>query len=89
LRVEPRKVEFERAFANPEDIRPLTSQHPADEAAAMSRAAHDLLDRGSLLSLLENGGVGVLAPQIAFILDALGGVSRSGLIVAAPTADRI
>jgi hypothetical protein len=45
----------------------------------MSREAHDLLDRGSFLSLLENGGVGVLAPQIAFILDALGGGQQVGI----------
>ena len=39
----------------------------------MSRKAHDLLDGSARLSLLFDGSIGFLTPQISFILDALGG----------------
>ena len=52
LGVEPWQVMFERTLPNPEYIRSLTSQHPADEATTMSSKAHDLLDGSARLGRL-------------------------------------
>jgi hypothetical protein len=60
LRVEPWQVVFERALAHPEHIGSLTSQHPADEAAAISGEPYDLLYGDARLSLFEDCRVGVL-----------------------------
>ena len=53
---------FERALAHPEHIGSLTSQHPADEAPAMSGEPCDLLYGDARLSLFEDCRVGVLTP---------------------------
>jgi hypothetical protein len=54
LCVEPRQMGLKRTLANPEDVGSLTAEHPADEAAAMSREPYDLLDRDAGTSLPED-----------------------------------
>ena len=54
LCVEPRQMGLKRTLANPEDVGSLTAQHPANEAAAMSREAYDLLDGNAGTSLPED-----------------------------------
>lgn len=55
-----------------EHVCPLPAEHSADKAAAaaVARLPHDLLDRRSSLGLFQDGGVGVLAPEVALVLDA-------------------
>ena len=73
LRIQPWQVTFEGALAQPKHIGSLTSQHPADKAPAVSGEPYDLLYGSTRLSLFEDRRVDVLTPQIALVLDALGG----------------
>lgn len=70
--VEPGKPFLEGALSDPEHVGALTAQDAADELVAMPRALDDLLDRYALLRQFQNGLVGLLAPQISFILQPLG-----------------
>jgi hypothetical protein len=79
LSVEPWQVVLERALAHPEHIGSLTSQHPADEAPAMSGEPYDLLYGDARLGLFEDSRVGVLSPKIALVLEALGGGQQAGI----------
>lgn len=45
---------LKRTLANPEEVGSLTAEHPANEAAAMSREPYDLLDGDAGTSLLED-----------------------------------
>ena len=54
----------------------------------MAGQAYDLLYGDALLGLFEDCRVGLFTPQIALVLDALGGGQQSGLMVAAPIAAR-
>jgi hypothetical protein len=65
LRVEPLKIRFERALSGAEDIRAPTAQYVANEAAAVSGAAHDLLNRDSVLGQSEDGGIGLFSTEVA------------------------
>ena len=60
-------------------IRAPTAQHVTNKAAAMSGAAHDLLDRGLVLGHSENGGVGLFSAEVTFILDTLGSGEQAGI----------
>jgi hypothetical protein len=64
LSVEPWQVVLERALAHPEHLRSLTSQHPTDEAPAMSGELYDLLYGDARLGLFEDCRVGVLSPKL-------------------------
>ncbi len=79
LSVEPLKMGFERTLAGAEDVRAPTAQHVTNKAAAMSGAAHDLLDRGPVLGQSENGGVGLFSTEVTFILDTLGSGEQAGI----------
>jgi hypothetical protein len=72
LRVEPLQMVFEGAFTDTEDVGSLTSQDPADQAAAMSAEPDDLLDGCAGRGQLQDCRIGVLPPEIAFVLEALG-----------------
>ena len=60
------------SFVNPEDVRALSAKNLPDQPAAVSCAAHDLLDRDPLLGEGENGRVRLLAADVSFILQFLG-----------------
>ena len=85
----PRQIELERALPHAEDIGPLSTQNPPDEAAAIPGTAHDLLDRDPVLGQPENGGVILLSAKITLVSIRSAAVSSLGLIVAAPTTERI
>lgn len=79
LSVEPLKMGFERTLTGVEDIRVPIAQQVMNKAAAMSGAAHDLLDRGPILGYAENGGVGLFSAEVTFILDTLGSGEQAGI----------
>src|SRR3954466_7514443 len=79
LSIEPLQMGLERALAGPKDVRAPTAQHVTNKAAAMSGAAHDLLDRDPVLSQRENGSVGRFSAEVAFILDTLGSSEQAGI----------
>ena len=79
LFVEPGKIGFERTAANAEDVRPLTAKHLSHQAAAVAGASHDLLDRRAFFGHREDGGVGLFAAEVAFILQLLGGGEQGGI----------
>lgn len=64
---------LKRTLADPEHVAALTSQDLSYQAAAVAGATDDLLDRHAVLGQSEDSGVGVLAAQVALVLDALGG----------------
>ncbi len=72
-------MQLKRTLPDAEDVRALTTQHLADKAATVSRAAHDLLDRYLVLGQSKNGGVGLLPAQVSFILDPLCGGEQVGI----------
>jgi hypothetical protein len=55
----------------------------------MTHATYDVFDRHATFGVGHDRSIGFLAAQIAFILQFSAQVSRWGLIVAAPIADRI
>ncbi len=73
LRVEPRQVSLKRALADPEHVAALPAQHLADDLAAVAQSTDDLSDGYAGLEQGSDGHVGLLAPQVALVLDALGG----------------
>ena len=73
LLLQPGQVRLQRAFPRAEQVRSLATHHLADEAAAVAGAAHDLLDRHAVGLQAQDGGVGLLAAQIALVLDPRGG----------------
>ena len=72
LLVEPGQIRLKGALSNPEDVRALSAKNLPDQPAAVSCAAHDLLDRDPLLGEGENGRVRLLAADVSFILQFLG-----------------
>src|SRR3954463_1122438 len=79
LLVKPWQVQLERALPDAEDVRALTAQDPADKAAAVRGAAHDLPDRDALPGQRQNGGVGIFPAQISLMLNPLGGGEQVGI----------
>jgi hypothetical protein len=79
LLVKPWQVQLERALPDAEDVRALTAQDPADKAAAVRGAAHDLPDRDALPGQRQNGGVGIFPAQISLVLNPLGGGEQVGI----------
>ena len=69
-RVEKRQVRLERALTNTEDVASAPANDLSDGPAAEARASDDLLDRHALRRQSHNGGVGVLPPQIALVLQS-------------------
>lgn len=51
-----------------EDIGSLAAHDLANELTAMTRAAHDLLDRNALTGELGNRGISLFTAQISFVL---------------------
>src|SRR4051794_7061001 len=70
---------FERTLSGTKDIRTSTAQHVANEAAAVSCAAHDLLYGSPILCQSKNGGIGLFAAEVAFILNPLGSGKQAGI----------
>ena len=58
----------ERALPDAEHIRTLAADNLADQLPTMSCAADDLLDGTALAGKSADRGIGLLAPQIALIL---------------------
>ncbi|APG09741.1 hypothetical protein BKD09_15485 [Bradyrhizobium japonicum] len=82
-------MQVQRALPSPEDIVAFAADHLPYQLPAMASLAHDLLDRDTVLRQSQDGRIGLLAPQIALILEALGAVSSLGSIVVAPMTMRI
>jgi hypothetical protein len=79
--VEIRQVGIERAFACAEDLGPQTTNYFAHESSAVPETSHDLLDRHTIIMQSDNSGIGILAPQKAFILQAFGRSQKPGIDV--------
>ena len=79
LRIQPLEMQLKRTLPDAEDIRALTTQNLADNAAAMPGTAHDLLDRGPFLSQPKNRGVGLFPAHVPFILNPLGSGEQIGI----------
>src|ERR1019366_6639665 len=71
LGVEPRQMRIQRAEPDPEDVGPVTSNYFTHKSAAITRQADDLLYRNAVLGECQDGGVGLLTPEIAFVLEPL------------------
>jgi hypothetical protein len=63
-------MRIERALASPEDIRALAAADLANEFTAVARPTDDLLERHSVPNQHRDGGINLLAPQIALILQS-------------------
>src|SRR5262249_60045242 len=63
----------------PKDSVAFAADHQAYQLPAVASLAHDLLDGHSSLRQSEDGRIGVLAAQIAFILEALRGCQQLGI----------
>ena len=74
-----RKVDFERTLSNAEDVGSLMAEDFAREAAAITSAAYNLLDRHPIFGQSENDSIGFLAPEMAFVLDRFGGCEQIGI----------
>ena len=72
-------MDFERTLSNAENIGSFTTEDFAREPAAITRAPHDLLDRHPIFGESKNDSVGFLPPEIALILDRLGGGEQIGI----------
>src|SRR5947209_4244590 len=68
LRVQEGQMGIERALPSPEEIRADAAADLANKLAAVSRPTNDLLERYALPDERHDGGIAVLAAQIAFIL---------------------
>jgi hypothetical protein len=71
LVVEPWQVLIERALPGPEDIMAFAADHLSHQLPAVTGLAHDLLDRRSAFRQAQDGRVGLLAAEIALILETL------------------
>lgn len=56
-----------------------SSEHLADQAAAMTGTAHDFLYRGTVLCERHDDRVGLFASEIALVLKAFGGGQQLGI----------
>lgn len=79
LRIQPGEMQVKRAFPDPKDVGPLTADNLANELAAVTGTADDLLDGDALLGQGENDAVGLLPAQIALVLDLLRCSEQSGI----------
>src|ERR1019366_10187355 len=70
LRVEPGQMRFKRTLAAAKHVIVFPAHHLTYKLSTMTRAPDDLFDRHALFRQRENGGVGLLAMQKTFILDA-------------------
>jgi hypothetical protein len=57
----------------PEDIVTFAAYHLPYQLLAIASLTHDLLDRCAALRQSQDSRVGLLAAQIALVLEALGG----------------
>lgn len=62
---------IKRTLPGPEDIMAFAADHLSHQPPAVARLAHDLLDRRSTFRQAQDGRVGLLAPEIALILETL------------------
>ncbi len=72
-------MDFEGTLSNAENIGSFTTEDFARESAAITCAPHDLLDRHPVFGESKNDSVGLLPPEIAVILDRLGGGEQIGI----------
>jgi len=79
LRVQPGKMEFRRTFPCAEDVGALAAGNGADHYAAVAGVLGDPPQRAARLDLQHDGGVRLLAPQIALALQALGRGQQLGV----------
>ena len=71
------QMRIKRALPNPEDISPLAADHLANQLPAVTGAAHDLLDGDAFAGELHDGGIRLLAPKVALVLQLLGAGEQS------------
>jgi hypothetical protein len=70
--LEMRQVGFEAAGSGAEDIGRKTPRHVAHDLSAVASSLGNLLDRDALANQSQDRRIGCFAPQISFILHALG-----------------
>jgi MFS transporter len=82
-------MRVQRTLPGPEDIGALAADHLPYQLPAVASLAHDLLDGYAIRRQSQDGRIGLLAAEIALILEALGGCQQLGSIVVAPMTVRI
>ena len=65
-------MRIQRTFPGPEDIGAFAADYLPYQLPAMASLAHDLLDGYAALRQSQDGRIGLLAAQIALILETLG-----------------
>ena len=73
------QIDVQRAFAYPENIAPFAAQDAPDKTTAVAGSPDDFLDRHALPGDRHDGGVCILTPLVAFILQALSGGKQVGV----------
>jgi len=66
-------MQVQRTLPGPEDIVTFAADYLPHQLPAIACLTHDLLDRYAALRQSQDGRIGLLAAQIALILEALGG----------------
>ena len=79
LLVQPWKPRLQRALPSAENIRSLAAQYGSNELPAVSGSAADFLDRRAVRRHRQYRSVGLLAAQIAFVLESLSGGQQRGI----------
>jgi uncharacterized protein (DUF934 family) len=79
LIVEPRQMQVHRTLPGPEDIVAFAADHLPYQLPAVAALAYDLLDGYAILRRSQNGRIGLLAAEVALILEALRGCEQRGI----------
>src|ERR1700747_3466661 len=72
-------MQIQRTLPDPEDIVAFAADHLPYQLPAMASLAHDLLDGYAALRQSQDGRIGLLATQIALVLEAFGGCEQFGI----------
>jgi len=72
-------MQVQRTLPGPEDIVSLATDHLPYQLPAIASLTHDLLDRYAALRQSEDDSNGLLAAQVALVLETLGGCEQLGI----------
>src|ERR1700761_9012879 len=72
-------MQVQRTLPRPEHVATFAADHLPYQLSAVAGLTHDLLDRYAVLRQSQDGRVGLLAAQIALILEALSGCEQLGI----------
>jgi hypothetical protein len=72
-------MQIQRTLPGPDDIGAFAADHLPYQLPAVASLAHDLLDVYAVLRQRQDGHIGLLAAQVALILEALGCCQQLGM----------